>query len=137
MSLLSIAARSPLSTCWCHHSQAAGAAYRRLFCSQGDEDGDSVDAFWRRRYRKIQRRRCRMYMQVDAAHTQLRAFYEMGREQLVAQGRLSEEEAARFARIDERLFRLQRKPKQLEFYDRRKQFHAEWIQKHFEMKPGV
>jgi len=48
-----------------------------------------------------------------------------------------QEEAERFARIDERLFRLQRKPSQLEFYERRKQFHPEWIQKHFALKKGA
>eukprot|EP00931_Biecheleriopsis_adriatica_P095209 TRINITY_DN68841_c0_g1_i1.p1 TRINITY_DN68841_c0_g1~~TRINITY_DN68841_c0_g1_i1.p1 ORF type:complete len:158 (+),score=31.67 TRINITY_DN68841_c0_g1_i1:55-474(+) len=99
-----------------------------------DEEGDPTEGFWRRRWRRVKKRRAKMHHQIEAAHDQMRAFYDLGHQRLIARGRLSPEEAARFARIDERLFELQRKPGQLEFYDRRKQFHEEWVQKHFSLR---
>merc|ERR1712129_451202 len=100
-------------------------------------ESEEYQQFWKQRWRKIKQKRAFMHHQVAAAHNQLETFYELGRARLVADGRLSAEEAERFARIDARLLELQKKPRQLEFYENKKQFHEEWIQKHFAMKPGV
>ncbi|CAE7378469.1 unnamed protein product [Symbiodinium natans] len=56
-----------------------------------------------------------MLQQINAAHDQMRVFYALGRQRLQEQGRLNEDHAAKFARIDERLFSLQRDPLQLEY----------------------
>eukprot|EP00929_Paragymnodinium_shiwhaense_P046289 TRINITY_DN23567_c0_g1_i1.p1 TRINITY_DN23567_c0_g1~~TRINITY_DN23567_c0_g1_i1.p1 ORF type:complete len:161 (-),score=52.68 TRINITY_DN23567_c0_g1_i1:67-549(-) len=97
---------------------------------------EEVEDFWRRRYKKVKRSRARMHQQVNAAHDQLRLFYDMGRAKLVAKGKLHPEDAEKFARIDERLAALQMKPEKLEFFDRKKQFHNEWLDKHFDLKKG-
>eukprot|EP00930_Biecheleria_cincta_P105260 TRINITY_DN97887_c0_g1_i1.p1 TRINITY_DN97887_c0_g1~~TRINITY_DN97887_c0_g1_i1.p1 ORF type:complete len:170 (+),score=33.41 TRINITY_DN97887_c0_g1_i1:39-512(+) len=145
----------PSHLCWPTRSQASGPAALARWCRPGtfqlgtlrnfssewvdplDEDGDVNERsqrFWARRWRRVKQRRAKMHHQVEAAHDQMRAFYHMGSQQLISRGRLSVEEAERFARIDARLFQLQRNPVQLEFYDRRKQFHEEWVQKHFSLR---
>merc|ERR1712008_364196 len=101
----------------------------------GEDDGDSHEAFWQRRFQRVQKRRQRMFNQVDAAHDQLQVFYSMARRRLGATGRMTSEEAERHARIDERLFALQRSPEQLEFYTRNRQFHPDWVEKKFALKP--
>mmetsp|Transcript_82419 Transcript_82419/g.128661 ORF Transcript_82419/g.128661 Transcript_82419/m.128661 type:complete len:83 (+) Transcript_82419:40-288(+) len=75
-----------------------------------------------------------MHSQIEAAHDQMRVFYEMGREKLIQRGRISREEAQRFARIDTRLFALQADPVKLEFYQHPNQFHEDWIRKNFALE---
>eukprot|EP00933_Yihiella_yeosuensis_P054274 TRINITY_DN52684_c0_g1_i1.p1 TRINITY_DN52684_c0_g1~~TRINITY_DN52684_c0_g1_i1.p1 ORF type:complete len:180 (+),score=28.54 TRINITY_DN52684_c0_g1_i1:77-541(+) len=117
--------------------QTAVLSNRRAFsvdADEGEEEGtldEMTEGFWNRRWRRVKKRRARTHHQVESAHDHVRAFYDMGRTRLVASGKLSPEDAAAFARIDERLFALQRNKVQLEFYDRRKQFHEEYVQKNF------
>mmetsp|Transcript_94206 Transcript_94206/g.304888 ORF Transcript_94206/g.304888 Transcript_94206/m.304888 type:complete len:150 (-) Transcript_94206:141-590(-) len=113
---------------------------QRAMCSADQEYAwteESVEDYWKRRWRKVKRKRVRMHHQIDAAHGSTEAFYGLARERLVAQGKLTEEDAKRFTRIDKRLAHLQRHPHLLEFYDWKKQFHDEWIQKHFKQKRGI
>merc|ERR1712048_890468 len=106
---------------------------RRCFCTGEEDEANSTEAFWRRRYRKVKRDRARMHQQVAAAHDQLRIFHELGRRQMVAANRLSSEDARKFASIDERLYALQLNPEQLEYFDRKKQFHNDWWAKKFNL----
>eukprot|EP00928_Gymnodinium_smaydae_P089179 TRINITY_DN7317_c0_g1_i1.p1 TRINITY_DN7317_c0_g1~~TRINITY_DN7317_c0_g1_i1.p1 ORF type:complete len:192 (+),score=53.95 TRINITY_DN7317_c0_g1_i1:73-576(+) len=113
----------------------ASEPMRRHFCA-GEDEGDSTEAFWRRRWKKVKRKRANLLIQVRAAHDQLRVFQEMGRQQLVERGRLSDEDAEKFARIDARLAELQVKPAKLEFYETKKLFSEEWLDKRFALKKG-
>mmetsp|Transcript_71124 Transcript_71124/g.169794 ORF Transcript_71124/g.169794 Transcript_71124/m.169794 type:complete len:143 (-) Transcript_71124:56-484(-) len=119
-------------------SPTTGNMSFRLFSSDKSEahpvlfhDSSGAEGFWERRFRRARRKRVQMLQQINAAHDQMRVFYALGRRRLQDKGRLNEEHAAKFARIDERLFGLQRDPLQLEFYDRRKQFHEEYVRKRF------
>ena len=64
-----------------------------------------------------------MLRQINAAHDQLRVFYELSRQRMLDKKRISEDDALKFARIDERLFQL--------FYEAKKQFHPDYVRKHF------
>lgn len=75
-----------------------------------------------------------MLQQINAAHDQLRVFYELGRQRMLDKGRITQEDAMKFARIDERLFHLQKDPLQREFYEAKKQFHEEYIRKRFALR---
>merc|ERR1712008_78417 len=124
------------ASCGCFGGRSAQLVAERRFCSSGEEDdGDSHEAFCQRRFQRVQKRRQRMFNQVDAAHDPLQVFYSMARRRLVATGRMTSEEAERHARIDERLFALQRSPEQLESYTRNRQFHPDWVEKKFALKP--
>mmetsp|Transcript_58073 Transcript_58073/g.136100 ORF Transcript_58073/g.136100 Transcript_58073/m.136100 type:complete len:137 (+) Transcript_58073:55-465(+) len=119
----------------CHMARPCLRAFRRFGT---DTEGtalmhatEGAEGFWERRVVKVRRKRFKMLQQVGAAHDQLHVFYELARQRLVQQGKLSEEDAAKFARIDGRLASLQRDPLQLEFYDRRKQFHEDYVRKRF------
>ena len=72
-----------------------------------------------------------MLQQINAAHDQLRVFYELSRQRMLDKKRISEDDALKFARIDERLFQLQKDPLQREFYEAKKQFHPDYVRKHF------
>ncbi|CAJ1373514.1 unnamed protein product [Effrenium voratum] len=89
------------------------------------------EGYFKRNFQRGRRTRVEMMQQISSAHDQMRVFYELGRQNLMAKGRLTPDEAARFARIDERLFKLQKEPLQLEFYQRHKQFHEDYIRKRF------
>merc|ERR1719198_976776 len=109
---------------------------QRGFCDEARHAEDETEGYWWRRWQKVRRRRARMHQQIASAQLQLRASYDLGRQRLVEQGRLSPEEAERWARIDGRLHDLQANHMQLEWYDRRKQFHPDFIAKRLALKKG-
>eukprot|EP00747_Dinoflagellata_sp_TGD_P169368 gnl/TRDRNA2_/TRDRNA2_198195_c0_seq1.p1 gnl/TRDRNA2_/TRDRNA2_198195_c0~~gnl/TRDRNA2_/TRDRNA2_198195_c0_seq1.p1 ORF type:complete len:145 (-),score=39.79 gnl/TRDRNA2_/TRDRNA2_198195_c0_seq1:238-672(-) len=121
-------------------ASSAPMARSRGFCdAAGDTElslEEKEEGFWKRRWQRIQRRRARMNQQVDAAHGELQILQSLGRQLLVERKVLSEEDAAKFARIDARLCALQRNPKELELFDPKKQFHPEYLAKKFALKKG-
>lgn len=100
----------------------------RAFSTEGyDNKG------YTRRARNLRRERIQREIQMANAKDTLEAFYEKGRNRLLRAQVLSQEDAEKFKRIDDRLIKLQFDHEELEWYGKDK-FTRDYLQARFALK---